>query len=114
MSPGNVGIFQLAYAATAVAFGLDKDQAIAVALLIQAQQIIPVTVLGVASRRSSFSRRPSGGTTMHPATFPANHAATSSCARASVRVRIALSSAKRVAPADTAHGKCLSRPHRQG
>jgi uncharacterized protein (TIRG00374 family) len=47
-TPGNVGLFQAAYAATAVAFGLDQDQAIAVAFLIQAQQILPVTLLGVA------------------------------------------------------------------
>src|SRR3954468_15142601 len=47
-TPGNVGLFQAAYAATAVAFGLDRDQAIAVAFLIQAQQILPVTLLGVA------------------------------------------------------------------
>jgi uncharacterized protein (TIRG00374 family) len=46
-TPGNVGLFQLAYAATAAAFGMDKDQAIAVAFLIQAQQILPVTRLGV-------------------------------------------------------------------
>jgi uncharacterized protein (TIRG00374 family) len=47
-TPGNVGLFQAAYAATAVAFGLDRDQAIAVAFLIQAQHILPVTLLGVA------------------------------------------------------------------
>jgi glycosyltransferase 2 family protein len=47
-TPGNVGIFQAAYAAAAVAFGLDKEQAIAVAFLIQAQQILPVTLIGVA------------------------------------------------------------------
>ena len=47
-TPGNVGIFQAAYAATAVAFGFDKEQAIAVAFLIQAQQILPVTLLGVS------------------------------------------------------------------
>ncbi len=47
-TPGNVGVFQAAYAAAAVAFGLDRDQAIAVAFLIQAQQILPVTLLGVA------------------------------------------------------------------
>jgi uncharacterized protein (TIRG00374 family) len=47
-TPGNVGLFQAAYAATAVAFGLDRDQAIAVAFLIQAQQILPVTLLGIA------------------------------------------------------------------
>jgi uncharacterized protein (TIRG00374 family) len=47
-TPGNVGLFQAAYAATAVAFGLDSDTAIAVAFLIQAQQIVPVTLIGVA------------------------------------------------------------------
>ena len=48
LTPGNVGVFQAAYAAAAVAFGLNESQAIAVALLIQAQQIIPVTLMGVA------------------------------------------------------------------
>jgi len=47
-TPGNVGVFQAAYALTAAAFGMDKDQAIAVAFLIQTQQIIPITLLGVA------------------------------------------------------------------
>ena len=47
-TPGNVGVFQAAYAAAAVAFGLDRNQAIAVAFLIQAQQILPVTLIGVA------------------------------------------------------------------
>ena len=47
-TPGNVGVFQAAYAATAVAFGVDQNQAIAVAFLNQAQQILPVTLLGVA------------------------------------------------------------------
>lgn len=47
-TPGNVGFFQLAYALAAVPFGADRDGAIAVALLIQTLQIIPVTLLGVA------------------------------------------------------------------
>lgn len=47
-TPGNVGLFQFAYAATAAAFGLDRDQAVGVAFLIQAQQILPVTLIGVA------------------------------------------------------------------
>jgi uncharacterized protein (TIRG00374 family) len=47
-TPGNVGLFQAAYALIAAGFGMDKDQAIAVALLIQTQQIIPVTLIGVA------------------------------------------------------------------
>jgi glycosyltransferase 2 family protein len=46
-TPGNVGVFQAMYALTAVGFGMDKDQAIAVAFLIQTQQIIPVTLIGV-------------------------------------------------------------------
>ena len=48
LTPGNVGLFQGMYALAAVAFGLDKNEAIAVAFLIQAQQIIPVTIIGVA------------------------------------------------------------------
>ncbi|MEO8562724.1 MAG: lysylphosphatidylglycerol synthase transmembrane domain-containing protein [bacterium] len=47
-TPGNVGLFQAAYAATATAFGMDQNQAIAVAFLIQAQQILPVTLIGIA------------------------------------------------------------------
>jgi uncharacterized protein (TIRG00374 family) len=46
-TPGNVGLFQMMYAVTASAFGMEKDQAIAVAFLIQTQQIIPVTLLGI-------------------------------------------------------------------
>jgi uncharacterized protein (TIRG00374 family) len=47
-TPGNVGLFQLMYAVTAEFFGLDKNQAIAVAFLIQTQQILPVTAIGIA------------------------------------------------------------------
>lgn len=47
-TPGNVGVFQMLYAVTATAFGLDQDKAIAVAFLIQTQQILPVTLLGIA------------------------------------------------------------------
>lgn len=47
-TPGNVGLFQMMYAVTAQAFGMDKDQAIAVAFLIQTQQILPVTAVGIA------------------------------------------------------------------
>lgn len=57
-TPGNVGVFQVVYAVTAAAFGMDKDQAIGVALLIQMQQILPVTVLGlVAAPEMLFPRR---------------------------------------------------------
>jgi len=47
VTPGSVGVFQMIYAVTATAFGMDKDQAIGVALLIQTQQILPVTVIGL-------------------------------------------------------------------
>ena len=48
-TPGNVGVFQAHVRADRrSAFGMDRDQAIAVAFLIQTQQIIPVTLLGVA------------------------------------------------------------------
>lgn len=47
-TPGNVGFFQLAYALAAEPFGATRDHAIAVALLIQTLQIIPVTLFGVA------------------------------------------------------------------
>jgi uncharacterized protein (TIRG00374 family) len=56
-TPGNVGGFQFMYALTAAAFGMDKDEAVAVAFLIQAQQIIPVTLLGVALAPEFIFRR---------------------------------------------------------
>jgi uncharacterized protein (TIRG00374 family) len=57
-TPGNVGVFQMMYAMTAAAFGLDKDQATAVAFLIQAQQILPVTFLGLlAAPQMIFEKR---------------------------------------------------------
>jgi hypothetical protein len=48
-TPGNVGVFQMMYAVTAAGFGLDKNMATAVAFLIQMQQILPVTLLGLAA-----------------------------------------------------------------
>jgi uncharacterized protein (TIRG00374 family) len=57
-TPGNVGLFQVMYAVTAEFFGMDKNQAIAVAFLIQTQQILPVTMLGIAmAPEFIFSRR---------------------------------------------------------
>jgi len=46
-TPGNVGVFQMMYAVTAAGFGMDKDLAIGVAFLIQTQQILPITALGI-------------------------------------------------------------------
>ena len=57
-TPGNVGVFQMLYAVTASAFGLDKDAATGVAFLIQAQQILPVTALGLlAAPHLIFEKR---------------------------------------------------------
>ena len=47
-TPGNVGVFQVVYAVTAAGFGMNKDAATGTAFLIQMQQILPVTLLGVA------------------------------------------------------------------
>lgn len=46
-TPGNVGVFQVVYGVTAQALGLDKAAAVAVALLLQLIQNVPVTVLAV-------------------------------------------------------------------
>lgn len=59
-TPGNVGLFQMMYAVTAVAFGMNKDQAIGVAFLIQTQQILPVTALGIALAPEFIFRRRQG------------------------------------------------------
>lgn len=56
-TPGNVGFFQFAYALAASAFGISKADAIAVSVLIQALQIIPVTILGVALAPEFIFRR---------------------------------------------------------
>ncbi|HET7631037.1 MAG TPA: lysylphosphatidylglycerol synthase transmembrane domain-containing protein [Gemmatimonadaceae bacterium] len=56
-TPGNVGIFQLVYALTAAALGFDANAAVAVAVLIQAQQILPVTAIGVALAPEFLRRR---------------------------------------------------------
>jgi uncharacterized protein (TIRG00374 family) len=47
-TPGNVGFFQFVYALTAEQFGVARNDAIAVSLLIQTLQIIPLTLMGVA------------------------------------------------------------------
>jgi hypothetical protein len=47
-TPGNVGFFQFVFAITAEQFGIDRNSAIAVSLLIQTLQIIPITLLGAA------------------------------------------------------------------
>ena len=47
-TPGNVGFFQFAYALMALQFGVSRNDAIAVSLLIQTIQILPLTLLGIA------------------------------------------------------------------
>jgi uncharacterized membrane protein YbhN (UPF0104 family) len=56
-TPGNVGLFQMLYAVAAGAFGLDRDQAIGVAFLIQTQQILPVTAIGILLAPEFLFRR---------------------------------------------------------
>jgi uncharacterized membrane protein YbhN (UPF0104 family) len=56
-TPGNVGVFQLAYALAATRFGMSSERALAVSLLIQALQIIPTTLLGVALAPEFVLRR---------------------------------------------------------
>jgi len=47
LTPGNVGVFQFLYALAATAAGLDRDGAVAVAILISFIQYIPVTSIGL-------------------------------------------------------------------
>ena len=47
-TPGNVGFFQFVYALMAEQFGVPRNDAIAVSLLIQTIQILPLTLLGIA------------------------------------------------------------------
>lgn len=56
-TPGNVGFFQFAYALMAEQFGVSRDDAIAVSLLIQTLQILPMTLLGVAMAPEFILRR---------------------------------------------------------
>lgn len=60
-TPGNVGVFQLAYALAAAPFGMTNETAIAVSLLIQSLQILPTTLLGVALAPEFLFRRRKGG-----------------------------------------------------
>jgi len=59
-TPGNVGFFQFAYALMAEQFGVSRNDAIAVSLLIQTIQIIPLTALGVLLAPEFIFRRGRG------------------------------------------------------
>jgi glycosyltransferase 2 family protein len=56
-TPGNVGFFQFVYALTAGQFGVLRNDAIAVSLLIQTIQILPLTLFGVALAPEFIFRR---------------------------------------------------------
>lgn len=56
-TPGNVGFFQVVFALTAAQFGIARNDAIAVSLLIQTIQIIPVALIGVALAPEFIFRR---------------------------------------------------------
>lgn len=56
-TPGNVGFFQFAYVLATAPFGVSRARAIAASVLIQALQIIPVTILGVALAPEFILRR---------------------------------------------------------
>jgi uncharacterized protein (TIRG00374 family) len=57
-TPGGVGVFQAIYAVTAVAFGMDKDAAIGVGLLIQTQQVVSTTLLALTGAVAGVRPRP--------------------------------------------------------
>src|SRR5688500_19013980 len=59
-TPGNVGIFQLAYVLSVGAFGVTRSDAIAVSILIQTIQIIPLTAVGVALAPEFIFKRAKG------------------------------------------------------
>jgi uncharacterized protein (TIRG00374 family) len=56
-TPGNVGFFQFVYALMAEQFGVPRNDAIAVSLLIQTLQIIPLTLVGIALAPEFIFRR---------------------------------------------------------
>lgn len=60
-TPGNVGFFQFVYALTAQQFGVVRNDAIAVSLLIQTIQILPVTLIGIALAPEFIIRRKQRG-----------------------------------------------------
>jgi uncharacterized protein (TIRG00374 family) len=56
-TPGNVGFFQFVFALATEPFGVARNDAIAVSLLIQTLQILPVTLVGVALAPEFIFRR---------------------------------------------------------
>jgi uncharacterized membrane protein YbhN (UPF0104 family) len=62
LTPGNVGFFQVAYAAAVAAFGIDREPAIAAGLLIQAIQMVPVALVGLLATPAFVAGRDRPGT----------------------------------------------------
>jgi len=56
-TPGNVGFFQFVYALMAEQFGVARNDAIAISLLIQTLQILPLTLLGIVLAPEFIFRR---------------------------------------------------------
>jgi uncharacterized protein (TIRG00374 family) len=56
-TPGNVGFFQFVFALMAEQFGVSRNDAIAVSLLIQTLQILPLTLLGIVLAPEFIFRR---------------------------------------------------------
>ena len=59
-TPGNVGFFQFVFALATEPFGVARNDAIAVSLLIQTLQILPVTLLGIALAPEFIFKRREG------------------------------------------------------
>ena len=58
-TPGNVGVFQMVYALTVASFGIARPAAVAIAVLIQAVQVVPTLLAGLLVSATSAARRPS-------------------------------------------------------
>ncbi len=56
-TPGNVGFFQFVFAVAVAPFGIERSEAVAVSLLIQTVQIIPITIAGIALAPEFIFRR---------------------------------------------------------
>ena len=59
-TPGNVGFFQFVFALATEPFGVPRNDAIAVSLLIQTLQILPVTLIGIALAPEFIFKRHEG------------------------------------------------------
>jgi uncharacterized protein (TIRG00374 family) len=59
-TPGNVGVFQVAYALAARSFGVPESPAVAVALLIQTLQVIPILIAGTIVSPRLMRAQPNG------------------------------------------------------